>query len=68
MHCGLDWSITNIEKKPHTQKKKFRKEKEEKTEKKEVEEESRKKKRRSGESGHRSRYLSHAKRALYHVS
>ena len=22
----------------------------------------------SGESGHRSRYLSHAKRALYHVS
>ena len=27
-----------------------------------------KKKKRSGESGHRSRYLSHAKRALYHVS
>ena len=27
-----------------------------------------KKKRDGGESGHRSRYLSHAKRALYHLS
>ena len=31
-------------------------------------EERKEKKRESGEVGHRSQYLSHAKRALYHMS